>query len=249
LEGLLYSFFAGITTVLGALVVMFFGIPGKNYLSCLLGFAAGVMIAISLFNLMPEALVHGTMTSTVVGFLLGVAIMYVLDRFIPHTHLSSGKNIRVENNKPAPTGDKNILRMGYLIFLGITLHNLPEGLAIGAGLEASPELGLYIAIAIGLHNIPEGIAVAGPLRAGGLSPAKTILLTLIAGLMSPVGAALGMIFFNISQLFIAGSLAFAAGAMVYIANDELIPQSHQLNSYTAIGGVVFGLLLVFMLTY
>ena len=154
-------------------------------------------------------------------------------------HLSSNGTI-AKKNKQAPAADNKILQAGYLIFLGIALHNIPEGLAIGAGLEASPELGLYIAIALGLHNIPEGAAVAGPLRAGGLPVAKVVFLTLIAGLMSPVGAALGLVFINISPLFIAGSLSFAAGAMVYIANDELIPRSHKLNSHAAIGGSCSG---------
>ncbi len=248
MESLLYSLLAGFSTTVGALTIMLFGMPGKKLLSALLGFAGGIMLAISLFDLMPEALEHGSMTSVLVGFLLGVGVMYALDRFIPHAHVSTNQDFSYEN---APNGagvDKNILRVGYLIFFGIALHNLPEGLAIGAGLEASPELGLYIAIAIGLHNIPEGIAVAGPLRAGGLSVAKVLLLTLVAGLMAPVGAALGLLFFNISPLFIAGGLAFAAGAMVYIVNDELIPQSHKLDSHIAIGGLILGLLVVFVLT-
>ncbi len=248
MESLLYSLLAGITTVFGAITIMIFGMPGKSLLSGLLGFAGGVMLAIALFDLMPEALEHGTMVSVLVGFLVGAAIMYILDRLIPHAHLSLNKEVVTENVPAGSMVDEKILRVGYLIFLGIALHNLPEGVAIGAGLEASPELGLSIAIAIGLHNIPEGIAVAGPLRAGGLSVAKVIFLTLIAGLMVPLGAALGLLFFNISPLFIGGGLAFAAGAMVYIVNDELIPQSHKLNDHLAIGGLIAGLLVVFVLT-
>ncbi len=248
MESLIYSFLAGISTVLGAVIVMLLGMPGKNLLSGMLGFAGGVMLAIALFDLMPEALEQGSMASALIGFLIGVAIMYALDRLIPHAHISANQNAVTGDTNSNSDDDKRILRVGYLIFLGIALHNLPEGLAIGAGLEASPELGLYIAIAIGLHNIPEGIAVAGPLRAGGLSVANVIFLTLIAGLMAPVGAALGMIFFNISPMFIAGGLAFAAGAMVYIVNDELIPRSHSLNSHIAIGGLILGLLVVFVLT-
>ena len=248
MDALLYSFLAGLATTVGALFIMLFGMPGKKLLSALLGFAGGVMLAIALFDLMPEALEHGSMTSVLVGFLVGVFIMYLLDIFIPHAHLSFSKDVALESAPNDAAVDKNILRIGYFIFLGIALHNLPEGLAIGAGLEASPELGLYIAVAIGMHNIPEGIAVAGPLRAGGLSVAKVIFLTLIAGLMAPLGAALGLAFFNISPLFIAGGLAFAAGAMVYIVNDELIPQSHKLNNHIAIGGLIVGLLVVFLLT-
>ncbi len=250
MESLVYSFLAGISTVLGALVVMFLGMPGRNFLSGMLGFAGGVMLAIALFDLMPEALEHGSMASVLIGFLLGAGIMYALDMLIPHAHVSNNQQLDsgYETSSQDPKMNKKILRVGYLIFLGISLHNLPEGLAIGAGLEASPELGLYIAVAIGLHNIPEGIALAGPLRAGGLSVANVLFLTLIAGLMAPVGAALGMIFFNISSVFIAGGLAFAAGAMVYIVNDELIPQSHRLNNHVAIGGLIMGLLVVFILT-
>jgi len=245
---LLYSFLAGISTVLGAVVVTFLGIPGKKLLPALLGFASGVMLAISLLALLPEALEHGSIVSASVGFLLGVGIMYALDRFIPHAHASSSQEFAFENVPDAPARTKAILRVGYLVFFGLALHNLPEGLAIGAGLETSPELGSYIAIAIGLHNIPEGIAMAGIMRAGGLSVVKMLILTLITGLMTPVGAGLGLIFFNISPLFIAGGMAFAAGAMVYIVNDELIPQAHKLNSHIAIGGLILGLMLVLIMT-
>ncbi len=248
MESLLYSFLAGTSTVLGALIIMFLGMPGKRLLAGLLGFAGGVMLAISLFDLMPEALEYGSITTAAIGFLLGVGILFALDRFIPHAHVSSTQEFEFENVPEVMGINQKILRVGYLVFLGIALHNLPEGLAIGAGLEASPELGLYIAIAIGLHNIPEGIAMGGILRAGGLSMPRVLLLTLIAGLMAPLGALVGLIFFNISPVFIGGGMAFAAGAMVYIVQDELIPQAYKLSSHVAIGGVISGLLLVFIMT-
>ncbi|HLV08596.1 MAG TPA: ZIP family metal transporter, partial [Halanaerobiales bacterium] len=150
----------------------------------------------------------------------------------------------IENSEKIKV-DNPILRTGYLILFGITLHNIPEGLAIGAGLESSPEVGLYIAIAIALHNIPEGLAIAGPLKVGGVSNGKLFLFTLGAGLMTPVGALIGLLFFNISTIFIAGSLAFAAGAMVYIVNDELIPQANSLHSHFANAGIIVGLLIGF----
>jgi len=135
--------------------------------------------------------------------------------------------------------------MGYLIFFGIAIHNVPEGLAIGAGLEASPELGLTIALAIGLHNIPEGLAVAGPLKAGGLTNLKVVLFTMGAGLMTVVGTAIGLVVFGISSAFVGGSLAFAAGAMIYIVNDELIPQANNLHSHLANAGSIAGMLIGF----
>ncbi len=247
MEALLYSFVAGVSTAVGAIVVAFLGQPGGKTLSGLLGFAGGIMLAISAFDLMPEALEIGTMTSTVIGFLFGALMMFLLDKIIPHAHISGEKSM-VEENTSSFRQNKDILRTGYLVFFGIALHNLPEGLAIGAGLESSPELGLYIAIAIGLHNIPEGMAVAGPLRSGGISWNKVFLFTLFAGLMTPVGAGIGLIIFNISPAFVAGGLAFAAGAMVYIVSDELMPQSHGLHSHIANAGLILGLLLGFILT-
>ncbi len=248
MESFLYSFLAGISTVLGAVVIVVFGKPGPRLLSGLLGFAAGVMLAISFFDLMPEALDLGTVLIASVGFLLGAAIMYALDRLIPHAHVSTNSQLTLEHMPDAQAYKKQMLRVGYLVFFGLALHNLPEGLAIGAGVEASPQLGLYVAIAIALHNIPEGIAAAGILRAGGLSVARVLLLTLLIGLVTPLGAGLGLLFFQISPLFIGGGLAFAAGAMVYIASDELIPQSNRLNSHVSIAGLIVGLLVVFVMT-
>lgn len=247
MESLLYSFLAGTSTALGAIVLMLFGSPGKKTMALLLGFAGGIMIAVSVFELMPEALDLGPMSVLIIGFVLGCGLMYLLDRVVPHAHMSENDNLTLENADTFHVTQKNVLRTGYLIFFGIALHNIPEGLAIGAGVESSPELGLAIAVAIGLHNIPEGIAVAGPLKAGGLSNLKVLLFTLGAGLMTPVGAALGLILFGISEVFIGGALAFAAGAMIYIVQDELIPQSNRMDSHAANIGFIAGLLLGFML--
>jgi ZIP family zinc transporter len=233
--------------VIGALIVMLFGVPGEKTMATLLGFAGGVMISLSVFELMPEALHLGSVTTAVIGFLLGSGMMFALDSIMPHAHMSTNETIFVENVKEIPEGRPDILRTGYLIFFGIGLHNVPEGLAIGAGLEASPELGLYIALAIGMHNVPEGLAVAGPLRAGGLSMLRVILFTLSAGLMTVLGTAIGLLVFNLSPAFVGGSLSFAAGAMVYIVNDELIPQANGLHDHLANIGLITGLLLGFVM--
>ena len=106
---------------------------------------------------------------------------------------------------------------------------------------------LTIALAIGLHNVPEGLAIAGPLKSGGLSNLKILLFTLAAGLMTPIGTAIGLVFLAISPVFIGGSLAFAAGAMMYIVNDELIPQSNSMHSHLANTGLISGLLVGFVM--
>ncbi len=246
MQSVVYSFLAGTSTVLGAIVLMFFGSPGKKSMAALLGFAGGIMVAVSVFELMPEALELGSMMVLVAGFLPGCGLMYLLDRVMPHAHLSGSRHLDVENPEHLHTKSGSLLRTGYLVFAGIALHNVPEGLAIGAGLESSPELGMAIALAIGLHNIPEGLAVAGPLKAGGMSNLKVLLFTLGAGLMTPVGTIIGLLIFGISEVLVAGSLAFAAGAMIYIVNDELIPQSNKMHNHAANAGFISGLLIGYM---
>lgn len=214
-------------------------------MALLLGFAGGVMIALSVFELMPEALELGSLFLVILGFLSGCGLMFAIDRILPHAHLSMSDDLEVENPENMTRLDSSIIRTGYLIFIGIALHNIPEGFAIGAGLEASPDLGVYIAVAIGLHNIPEGIAVAGPLKVGGLSNFRVFLFTLGAGLMTVVGTALSLLIFNISSSMISLSLSFAAGAMVYIVNDELIPKANALHNHLANAGLIIGLLIGF----
>lgn len=230
------------------MIVLCVGYPGKKVLSLILGFAAGIMLAISAFDLIPEAIALGSLTHAIVGFLLGALMMYGLDLVIPHAHVTGEMDGPVKPVDDEEFSEKRILRTGYLIFMGIALHNIPEGLAIGAGIESSPALGFYIAVAIGLHNIPEGMAVSGPLRAGGLTGGKVLLLTTLAGLMTPVGAIIGIIAFGISGELVAMGMALAAGAMIYIVSDELIPQSHKFHSHMANFGIIGGFLIGFVLT-
>ena len=243
---LTYSLLAGLSTSIGAVLLIFFGKPSEKILAVLIGFAAGIMTAISVFELLPEALELSSITNAVFAFVLGALLMYALDKFLPHSHLSSSEHLVTENPEKLKL-QSPLMRTGFLIFLGIALHNLPEGLAIGAGFESSPEAGIYIAMAIGLHNIPEGLAIAGPLKSAGASNLKILFFTLFAGLMIPLGTVIGQFFFNISPLFVGAALAFAAGAMLYIVNDELIPQSNNIHSHLSNFGILFGILLGFTL--
>ena len=241
---LLYSFIAGVSTALGVVVLLIFGKPKEKFLAMLLGFAGGIMLAISVFELLPEAVVLSSMTISIISFIFGALMMFGLDKLIPHSHLSTTDHLEIENPEKIKM-NLSMLRTGYLIFFGIGLHNLPEGIAIGAGFESSPEIGLYIAIAITLHNVPEGLAIAGPLKTAGIKNLKIIIFALGAGLMTVVGTFISLLIFNITKVFVGGFLAFAAGAMIYIVNDELIPQSNIIHNHFANAGIIIGLLLGF----
>lgn len=234
---ILSSALAGLTTALGAGIVLLMGKPSDKVLSVLMGLAAGIMLAIATLELLPEALELGGTVKALIGFLLGVALMNLLDHLIPHIHFKNG----------CERGNPEMLKVGYLIFLGIAVHNIAEGMAIGAGAIASPELGLAIAIAIGIHNIPEGMATAVPMSLGGMSGLRLVLLAGAAGLVTVVGAFIGNIAFQSSVSMVAGALGFAAGAMFYIVGDELIPHARTYSHYWAnfglVGGFVMGVLL------
>ncbi|MDD2283384.1 MAG: ZIP family metal transporter [Eubacteriales bacterium] len=229
-EILVISTLAGLTTALGAGIVILLGKPSTMLLSLLLGFAGGVMLAIANLELLPEAIEIGGTFMALLGFFLGTLMMHLLDHLIPHLHFSNGcEKSKVE-----------MLKVGYLIFLGIAVHNVAEGLAIGAGMVANPSLGFAIAIAIGIHNIPEGMATAVPLCLGGAKAVKVLILTAVAGLMTVVGAVLGSLAFQSSPGFVAAALGFAAGAMFYIVGDELIPHARNYHHYWATIGLVSG---------
>ena len=120
-------------------------------------------------------------------------------------------------------------------------------MAIGAGYMSSPALGLAIVVGLAFHNIPEGMATACPLLMGGMRPWRIFLLTFLIGMMTPLGTLIGAILYTAGEVFVAMAMAFAAGAMIYIVSDELIPQSHKYHSHTANAGLLLGFLLVLII--
>ncbi len=223
-------------TTLGGIVGSFLNVKTNKKLGFILEFAAGLMTAIICFDLIPESLENGNITSLMIGILLGICSMIFLDELV--------KNLNKKSNKV----DKNnhFIKTGMIIFIGLTLHNFPEGLAIGAGFEASSTLGLSLAIAVAIHDVPEGISIAVPLKEGGENNFKTIILTMISGITTGIGAFFGAIVGNISKELISGSLALAAGAMLYIVSCELIPESKNMykGRFTSFGnilGIIIGL--------
>lgn len=227
------GFFAGLMTGVGGVAAILVGKIERSLLSLILGFAAGIMIGISTLSLIPNSLSEG-LFFCVFGFVLGGFVLWFLDVKLPHTH-----KIEVEADM--------YYKMGIFIALGIALHNIPEGLAIGASNYISEELSLYTAIGIGLHNTAEGMCVAFPLAIGNTSKTKIILISTLTGLSTLIGTFLGVLIGGISLNFVSISLAFAAGAMIYIASDELIPQSHNTHSEFANVGIMLGFIFSLLL--
>lgn len=232
---LIYGLLAGIVTGVGALISIAIGKITDKILSVSLGFASGIMIGISTLSLIPLSLEMSNPYISVAGFIAGALFLFLVDISIPHIH-------KVE------TDCARFAKMGYFIALGITLHNIPEGIAIGATSEVSMRMGLMTALTIGLHNIAEGLCVAMPLCLGNIRKTRVVIITTLTGLSTVLGTSLGMLFGLISPLLIAFFLAFAAGAMIYISSDELIPKSHSSHSEFANIGIISGFIIALLLS-
>lgn len=223
----------------GVFSLMFRRLSSRTY-SVVLGFAAGVMIAVVAFDLMPEAIEAGGVKIAIVGILSGVGLVSLLDR-LPHRHFMT-----------TDRESSRYVKAGVIVGLGIAMHNLPEGLAIGAGFESDPSLGLGLAIVIALHNFPEGMAMACPMVIGGLHPLRIVGATVVAGVPMAIGAFAGSLLGSVSTTFLSFCLAFAGGAMLFVTCDELIPDAHELASghsstYGIVAGVIAGILLTSLL--
>ncbi len=226
-------------TGLGGLSSVFVKNPTPRFTGTILAFAAGIMLSIVFLELVDESIFYSGHWAAIIGIILGMGIFYILDHFLPHHHA-----VTPEEN---PFGA--YLKKGTLLALGIGLHNFPEGLAIGTGFVGSPELGLSLAIIIGLHNIPEGMAVAAPLRHGGYSYWKVFAITALAGVPMGIGALIGAAIGSISDYVLGLSLGFAAGAMLYIVCDELIPDAYKsAGAHLSILGITVGTILGILFT-
>lgn len=265
---LLLSLMASLGTGIGGLIAIIRS-PGRRSYGLLMGFTAGVMICLSFLELVNQAWeLAGPWTATI-GFGLGATFMFLLDHFAPHIRFGE-KEIRglpKDSRLPMHGGrypgrfrygrlrrqgqylDRKLVNTGLLLAVGITVHNLPEGIAIGAGYLHNPQFGLFIAVAILLHNIPEGIATALPLCKGGICRGDAVRVAFLSGLAEPVGALLASLFLVSFDNFIPGALAFAGGVMVFITLDELIPTAREYGHehFTAIG-IILGSMFVFILS-
>jgi len=220
-------------TALGAAVV--FGLVNvhRKLFDAMLGFAGGVMLAASYWSLLAPSIEIATEQGwpswlpASVGFLLGGAFLYGLDRILPHLHRG--------NPTESAEGPKTAWQRSVLLISAITLHNIPEGLAVGvafgsvaSGLETATLSGATaLAIGIGLQNVPEGIAVAVPLRGEGMSRWKAWMTGQASAIVEPIAAVIGAAIVVYAASVLPFALSFAAGAMVYVVVEELIPETQQ----------------------
>ena len=239
-EPFLLSLVAGAATGIGGIIALSLGKLSDRVAGFSLGFASGVMLLVSFNNLFLEAVKLVTHFELITMFCLGSLIMVTLDLTIPHIELTARRG---------DGGNSKMLRAGMLMAIGITLHNLPEGLIVTAGYAYVPRLGLIIAIAIMLHNIPEGLATAIPLIAAGTKRSKIVALTFLSGLAEPLAALIGVFFFSFLNRSVIGySLAFAAGVMTYITADELIPVAHEYGyKHTVSVGLLLGIIFALLI--
>ncbi len=243
--GLIASFLAGLATGVGALPALFFKSVPDRLMSALLGGAAGVMLAATSFSLIVPGIEHGNLLwpgygvyVVAFGLLLGAFSLDLVDRLLPHEHFILG-----------PEGPSSRMKRIWLFIIAITIHNFPEGLAVGVGFGSGDiAAGTSLAIGIGLQNMPEGLAVALPLLGLGYSRPQAIGIATLTGLVEPVGGLLGVGAVSIFHPVLPLGLAFAAGAMLFVISDEIIPETHAKGrSRLATFGIIAGFVIMMSL--
>ncbi len=234
------SLLAGLATGVGGLLIAFLPRISRAVYDTLLGFSAGVMLAAG-FTLLWPALHMNGMVAITSGLLLGAFLVYLLELGVPHLEPHF-----------APEFNGRSKRLGMLMAAALTLHHIPEGLAVGVAFAAAnggPKLGMVVAVAIAIQNIPEGLAVAMPLRACGISRPRAVLWASISGLTEPLAAALGYWFVRQTNTIVPFALSLAAGAMIFVASDQLIPESRQRpEAKSPSVGLIAGFVLLAVLT-
>jgi ZIP family zinc transporter len=242
--------FAG--TVLGAACVFFLKKQMNTLLQKgLLGFASGVMVAASIWSLLIPAMELSdgmgklAFVPAVIGFIIGIIFLLLMDQFIPHLHLDSQE----------PEGVKSNLKKHTMLILAVTLHNIPEGMAVGvvfAGLISGSDsitlAGAYaLALGIAIQNFPEGAVISLPLRSEGASRKKAFFYGLLSGIVEPIGALLTILLSSLVVPILPYLLSFAAGAMIYVVVEELIPEASE-GGHSNIGTIGFAIGFLVMMT-
>jgi ZIP family zinc transporter len=259
-EALLAAALTGLATGIGAFPFFFVRALPRRVYDGILGLGAGLMLAAATLGLLTEALsglrtaegFHtGHLLWVLAGFISGVGIAAVMDRFIPHRH-ARGHHEHIAHDHAEERHDHEAdLRRTYLIIGALSIHRVPEGVAIGAGFVASENhrLGLLLSFAVALQNVCEGVVMGAPLRVGGVSPARGLLIVLLTGSAVPLGALVGHVVSSAALAALPFVLALAAGTLIYVTSNEIIPESHSHgHEATASTGVVTGFLITMLIS-
>ena len=259
-DALLAALPTGLATGLGALPILFGRALRRRTYDGVLGLGAGLMLAAATLGLLTEAL-HGVRTEAgldttrlllvITGFLAGVVVAVAMDRFIPHGHARGHHmHLPAQEHDPNDHAHHGEQRRLWLILGAMSIHRIPEGLAIGAGFAVEhSRLGWMLSIAVALQNVCEGMVMAAPLRKSGMSPLGSLAMVSATGLVVPAGAVLG---YGLSGMAVAALpfvLALAAGTLIYVTSNEIIPESHSHgHEGTASTGLIAGFLLTMLVS-
>lgn len=254
LQTLVATFFTYAVTAFGASGVFLFKTVNQKILNTMLGFAAGVMIAASFWSLLAPAILLSRQLGQInwvapaIGFLLGGFFLWLIDKIIPHLHL----HLSLDKAE----GIKTNWQKTFLLFLAVTLHNIPEGLAVGVAFGAvannisgaSLAGAMALAFGIGIQNFPEGFAVSMPFRREGLSRLKSFWYGQASALVEPLAGLIGVLAVMTIRPLLSYALAFAAGAMIYVTVEQIIPESqHDDNNDLATFGLMIGFVVMMIL--
>jgi ZIP family zinc transporter len=239
--GFVGSLLAGLGTGVGAVAIFMVRRLSERTEDVLLSSAAGVMLAATFFSLLLPAIGYGeilyankqlAVATVIAGFLLGAVALHLIHRYAPHEHFFSGRE--------GP--DTATLSRIWLFVIAITLHNFPEGMAVGVGFAGGDvSNGIALATGIGLQNVPEGLAVAASLLAIQYTRTQAFLVACLTGLVEPIGGLVGSVAVAVAEPLMPWTMGFAAGAMLFIISDEIIPETHRggyqnLATFSMLGG-------------
>lgn len=215
-----------IGTMIGASLGILLKKPSDKLLGTIIGFAGGLMLAVVVFELIPESIEKWNFKATLMFSFIGAITIIFID------YVCGKINLAISRNE----------KMAFMVALGLMLHNFPEGVIMGCGFLSGGSLGLKMSVIIAIHDIPEGIAVAAPLMVSKVKVSKIMLYTFLTALPTAMGAWLGVWVGSISPKVLGASLAFASGIMLYVVCGEMIPESNKLwNGITSTVGVLVGI--------